>query len=89
MTNRGSQVADIELDGDVSHVDRNVSNIEKTVDWSMEETIYSSSFHTTKPLEHQGSWLEDESSDSKRASQAGLYSLSAAEITKTSFGLKR
>jgi hypothetical protein len=88
-SNPKSQGPDIEPNRDASLVDRNMSQIEKTVDWSVEETNYSPSFNTTKPLEHQGSWLDDENSDSNRGSQIGHYGLSAADITKSSFGLKR
>jgi hypothetical protein len=89
MSNRKFRPPDVELCGDASLVDQNVSSIHKTVDWSVEETDYSPSFTTTKPLEHQGSWLADEEPDSGRASEIGHYGLSTAEITKTSFGLHR
>ncbi|KIW02888.1 uncharacterized protein PV09_05938 [Verruconis gallopava] len=90
---RKSQPADNNLDGDVSLVDKNISSIEKTVDWEVTETDQSLNEQPAKPFDHttQGSWLEDSDghSDPSRRNQLGVYGMSATEITRSSFGLKR
>ena len=87
---RSSRPLDIELEDETTMVSKQGINVEKTIEWSQSDsTEYDASFHKTKHADHGGSWLED-GPESSQTSQIGQYGYgNSAEITRSSFGLKR
>ena len=76
-----------ELNGTAKLVDRDRSNIEKTVEWEVIDTECGSATITNNDRtmkSSQDSWLDD-SEDAAR----GIHYGSTTEITRSSFGLKR
>jgi hypothetical protein len=85
-----SQGPELELNGTAHLVDRSRSNIEKTVEWEVTDTERGSdntNTHTT--VKSQDSWLDDSDEVHSGRRDPGMHYGSTAEITRSSFGLKR